>query len=96
MRLRVAAKNHGATAVVVMPDGWLRFTIDLDGRSVRIAHRCDASWAVDGLAIASLPIGPEGWTILQSEPLTVTPSIFCPDSNCSLHGRITEGAWVPE
>ena len=40
-----------------------------------------------------LPIGSSFWTIVQEEPLTVTPSILCKE--CGLHGFITDGKWVP-
>lgn len=80
----------------MVADGWPRFTIDLDGHHVRVAHRCSAEWAEHGLAIGTLPNGPDGWTIVQDEPLTVEPSIICPHPECGLHGRITEGEWVPE
>lgn len=33
------------------------------------------------------------WSVVQEEPLTITPSIHAPD--CGLHGYITEGKWVP-
>ena len=41
---------------------------------------------------APLPIGPEGWTIVSTDPLTVTPSIL--NESCGCHGFITNGAWV--
>ena len=34
---------------------------------------------------------PGGHQILSADPLTVTPSIMCPD--CGLHGYITDGMW---
>jgi hypothetical protein len=39
------------------------------------------------------PLGPEGWTVQQKDPLTITPSISKPDCGC--HGFITDGKWVP-
>jgi hypothetical protein len=39
-----------------------------------------------------LPIGPDGWTIVSTDPLTVTPSILKPECGC--HGFITNGKWV--
>ena len=39
-----------------------------------------------------LPVGPEGWTVVSKEPLTVSPSILC--GECGLHGFWREGKWV--
>lgn len=36
--------------------------------------------------------GAQHYTIVQKEPLTLNPSIICP--NCSLHGFIREGQFV--
>lgn len=39
-----------------------------------------------------LPLGPpDGWQIVQAEPLTVRPSILIRDCGC--HGFIVEGKW---
>lgn len=40
----------------------------------------------------SLPLGTEGWTVVQRNPLTLSPSLLC--KNCGLHGFIREGKWV--
>lgn len=61
-----------------------------DGK-VGIEHRCKI---VDGTQIICAPalrLG-EGHTIISDDPLTVTPSISCPD--CGLHGFITDGRWI--
>lgn len=42
---------------------------------------------------ATMPLGAEGWTIEQRDPLTVSPSILLVDCGC--HGFIREGVWVP-
>lgn len=39
-----------------------------------------------------LPLSPDGWTVQQADPLTVTPSILC--HSCGCHGFITNGRWV--
>ncbi len=39
-----------------------------------------------------LPLGPNGWTIVSEEPLTVTPSIL--NQPCGCHGYITDGKWI--
>ena len=41
----------------------------------------------------TLPLGGNGWTLVQREPLTVSPSILC--GNCGTHGFFREGKWVP-
>jgi hypothetical protein len=33
------------------------------------------------------------WTLVQRDPLTLTPSISC--TACGHHGFITDGRWVP-
>ena len=40
-----------------------------------------------------LPLGPDGWTLVSKDPLTITPSIMC--GSCGLHGFFTNGQWVP-
>lgn len=37
------------------------------------------------------PIG--GWTVEQSDPLTLSPSLLC--RACGCHGFIRSGRWVP-
>jgi hypothetical protein len=37
-------------------------------------------------------VGPNAWTMVQREPLTITPSIHVTD--CGDHGFITNGRWV--
>ena len=39
-----------------------------------------------------LPLGPQGWTVQQREPLTISPSILC--KQCGTHGFFREGKWV--
>lgn len=40
-----------------------------------------------------LPIGPNGWTVDQVDPLTLSPSILC--GLCKIHGFWRNGEWVP-
>lgn len=66
------------------------FELDEDGRHVHVTHQCTrpASWPpVEG----TLPIGPDGWTTVSTDPITVMPSIQCDD--CGLHGFITNREW---
>lgn len=67
------------------------FELDDDGVHVHVRHQCTrpTSWPP---VEATLPIGPEGWTTVQADPLTVTPSVHC--TECGLHGFITNGAWA--
>ena len=40
----------------------------------------------------TLPLGgSKGWTLIQVEPLTVSPSILC--GGCGTHGFIQQGVW---
>lgn len=56
-------------------------------------HDCVASFGTPFRNETVLPLGPNGWQIVQAEPLTVTPSILC--RMCGCHGFITNGEWVP-
>jgi len=42
--------------------------------------------------VGRVPGGGQGWTVLSEEPLTLEPSILCP--NCGCHGFIREGRWI--
>lgn len=68
------------------------FWLDEDGRHVWVEHKCTrpSDWPT---AKAKLPLGPDGWTLVSTDPLTVTPSIRCVE--CDTHGFITDGRWVP-
>ncbi|MEV6897464.1 DUF6527 family protein [Amycolatopsis sp. NPDC051372] len=68
------------------------FRIADDGEHVEFRHPCSANGGLDpDPAFAALPIGKNGWSIEQREPLTVRPSINC--KRCGLHGWITDGRW---
>lgn len=59
-------------------------------------HDCDsdvARWARgEGFKSETrLPLGPDGWQVVQREPLTIAPSILC--GQCGLHGFWREGRW---
>lgn len=44
--------------------------------------------------IGWLPLNtPKGWTLVQREPLTISPSVLCPV--CNHHGHIKNGKWEP-
>lgn len=48
-----------------------------------------------GVTFAGTPGDGPRWTVVQGEPLTLSPSIQ--DKTCSegLHGHIVDGRWVP-
>lgn len=60
---------------------------------VRFVHRCDRSVSNRGAIICApaLRIG-KGHTVTAEDPLTITPSILCPD--CGDHGFVTDGRWI--
>jgi hypothetical protein len=71
-----------------------------DGTYVEWTHTCDSPggrWWCEEVGgddpPALLPVGPGGWTVVQRDPLTVTPSILC--HGCGCHGFITDGTWHP-
>lgn len=73
------------------PDPMVRALFYEDG-AVRIEHRCRV---VDDTQIVCAPALrlDEGHSVVSADPLTITPSILCPD--CGLHGFITAGRWSP-
>ena len=56
----------------------------------RIRHHCKV---VDGQALIVAPKLSGRHTVVAWEPLSIVPSILCPD--CGLHGYVTNGTWVP-
>lgn len=82
------------------PKCWM----DEDGRHFWWQHQCslpdmshlDADtqqWYREQRAAPHmLPLGPDGWQVVQSEPLTITPSLLC--GNCGAHGFFTGGRWI--
>lgn len=65
----------------------------LDGDEVWIWHHCPGTGGDQGLS--RLPIGERGWTVVQDEPLTLSPSVACRTGPCTLHGWIRDGHWQP-
>lgn len=63
-----------------------------DGR-IGIEHRCKEVEPGQHIICAPrLRLEPEGHRIVSRVPLTIEPSISCPD--CGLHGHITAGRWT--
>jgi len=70
-----------------------------EGRSTEFwwKHECIApnsgpdDWA-NGWEETRLPLGgPNGWTLVSQEPLTIAPSIWC--RRCDTHGFFENGSW---
>lgn len=59
------------------------------GSYFKFAHDCNGYRWID---IIPLSGDPHGWTVVQAEPLTISPSLLCP--NCGSHGFIRDGKWV--
>jgi len=56
----------------------------------RFEHRCDRG--PRGVIICA-PKLDERHQVVRLQPLTVVPSILCPD--CGTHGFVRDGRWVP-
>lgn len=57
--------------------------------SARFEHRCDRG---ERGVVVCAPLLGDQHTIVQRDPLTISPSILCPD--CGTHGFIRNGRWV--
>lgn len=80
----VQIRNPGGPnyRVLFYPDG-----------SARFEHRCDRGDQFATVICAPALQLDGGHAIITREPLTVTPSILCPD--CGTHGFIQNGRWLP-
>lgn len=65
----------------------------LDGALEGIAwwHLCHGVPREDFMG--TRPPWQDGWVVVQTQPLTLSPSILC--RVCQFHGHICEGKWVP-
>lgn len=72
--------EHGPVWALRYPDG-----------SIRVEHLCKSFDDLHLITAPALQIG-NGHTVVSDAPLTIHPSILCPD--CGLHGFITNGEWV--
>lgn len=44
-------------------------------------------------AVGGVPFtGPKAWTVVQRDPLTLSPSLLCQPAN--VHGYIRDGRWI--
>ncbi len=85
------AVTAGWTRSAVIADiggGQLRALFYEDG-TIRLEHKCKV---VDGEQFIVAP-ALDDHTVESVDPLTVSPSVLCPD--CSLHGFIRDGRWQP-
>ena len=72
------------------------FRLDDDGKHVLWEHDHTTSWGGIVRAPVRIPINAErGWTVVSTDPITITPSILCGLPSCRVHGWIREGQWVP-
>lgn len=72
--------EHGQVATLWYGDG-----------SVGIRHHCVRSPELTVVCAPKLTLG-SYWKLVTDDPVTITPSIMCPD--CGLHGFITDGVWI--
>ena len=60
--------------------------------TARFEHRCDRGERGVVICAPALQLG-AGHVIEQRDPLTISPSILCPD--CGTHGFVRAGRWSP-
>lgn len=69
------------------------FKFDEETQRVEFTHDCKQT---DGESLTGF-LPNSKWTVIQKEPLTVTPSIHCDPGGVlgeCVHGFITNGKWV--
>jgi len=59
---------------------------------VHYEHTCNGVASSPGW-VPVKPMWPDGWDLVQLEPLTLSPSLLC--RACGHHGFIREGRWLP-
>ena len=83
--------------------GWIRsiFIPHTGGESYRILIYTNGTWRFEHrcrrphitvICAPALQLDNGGHRVAQSDPLTIEPSILCPD--CGTHGFIRNGRWV--
>ena len=71
----------------------ISFRFDEDMQRVEFTHNCKQ---MDGEPLTTF-LPNSGWSVVQKDPLTVTPSIHCNPGGLigeCLHGWIRDGEWV--
>ena len=83
-----------------VPPGWERAddlgpitVLRYPGGEIRIQHACRVVDGTQLVVAPALQLEAGGHVVESIDPLTVRPSILCPD--CGLHGFILAGAWSP-
>lgn len=82
--------EQGWTRAVDVPPVRVLFYEGEGSGVVRIEHQCRVVEGTQIVCAPALQLG-SGHTLVSEDPITVTPSILCPD--CGLHGFITDGRW---
>lgn len=72
---------------------WPTFALADDGHHLWWWHTCNFEDLNGSLRhVVKLPLGPHGWALVKTEPLTISPSILC--GSCGTHGYIRDGRWL--
>lgn len=74
-----------------MPGPGRVHTLHYPDGSIRVEHTCKAIGEAQLVTAPALRLD-GGHVVQQEDPLTITPSILCPD--CGLHGFIISGKWI--
>lgn len=81
------------SVLVPQPNGLSYRVLFYEDSTARFEHRCDRGDRGVVICAPAMQLD-NGHTILQADPLTISPSILCPD--CGTHGFIRDGRWVGE
>lgn len=96
-------ENHDPREPFLVPEGWTRSAfvpnptgddyrvLFYEDGTARFEHRCDRGDRGVVICAPALQLD-GGHRIVRDSPLTIEPSISCPD--CGTHGFIREGRWV--
>jgi len=88
--------------VELVEPGWSRVITLVGSNTKNIRVYPDGTWrfwhlckVVDGTGIICAPALrlDGGHRVVTEDPLTIDPSILCPD--CGAHGFVRDGRWVP-
>lgn len=82
------AVEPGATKKIDVGDK--KVVLFYGDNTVRFQHVCDRTGRG---TITCAPLLDPAHTVLEMRPLTIHPSIQCPD--CGTHGYVTGGKWKP-
>ena len=90
-----------STVAVFSRGEWLDIGFSVRARIVRCDGELDAieyehACSEPAMAVSHIAIKPawkDGWDLISSDPLTLSPSLLC--RVCGHHGSIRDGRWVP-